>query len=473
MSEPRGDDLAGIKPAARNTLTSASNFAWLGFNARFLSFFLIAVLCAASVWIYADRILIARQVKEAAAHDSPRGNLSDLYPRWVGARELLLNHRNPYGDDVTLEIQKGYYGRVIDPRRSNDPKDREAFAYPVYVVFLLAPLIWWPFHDVQFFFYWLLVSATAGSVWLWLRTLRWSLPWVPVLASIALALGNVPAVQGIKIQQLTLMVAGLIALAVACISEGYLLAAGVFLAFATIKPQLAWELVAALLLWAISDWRKRRALAIGFLVTMAALLVGAEVVLPGWWKLFAEAVGQYHQYTHNQSVIEVTLSEVFGLERKEDIAHLIAVALSLAAVLACGVAMWKWRKVDATRSEFGTSMALILAVTVLVVPMYAPYNQVLLLPAVLVLWKERKEFLKQARWRRTAFAIGIAIFAWQWIASIGLVLFYFLISHDRALQGWTWPFLSTFAVPLWIFGLIFVHLRTKGSSRNLPVETRV
>jgi hypothetical protein len=112
----------------------------------------VAVLASASMWFYVDRILVSHQVADAAAHERPRGNLSDLYPRWLGARELLVHHRNPYGGDIALEIQKGYYGRALDPARSNDPKDQQGFAYPVYVVFLLAPLIGLPFHNVQILF---------------------------------------------------------------------------------------------------------------------------------------------------------------------------------------------------------------------------------------------------------------------------------------------------------------------------------
>ena len=128
------------------------------------------------MWFYVDRILVSYQVADAAAHQRPRGNLSDLYPRWLGARELLLHGRNPYSDDITIEIEKGYYGRALDPARADDPKDRQGFAYPVYVVFVLAPLVGLPFHEVQIFFHWLLLVVTAASVWLWLKALRWRLP---------------------------------------------------------------------------------------------------------------------------------------------------------------------------------------------------------------------------------------------------------------------------------------------------------
>src|SRR5205807_3730301 len=112
-------------------------------------------------------------VADAAAHGKPRGNLSDLYPRWLGSRELLLHHSDPYSLELTQEIQTGYYGRPLDPARPNDPKDEQRFAYPVYVTFLLAPTIYMPFQTVQEGFRWLLVILTAATVPLWLRALTW------------------------------------------------------------------------------------------------------------------------------------------------------------------------------------------------------------------------------------------------------------------------------------------------------------
>src|ERR1700689_701013 len=146
---------------------------------------LAAVAAAASMWFYVDQILVGYQVIEASEHERPRGNLSDLYPRWLGARELLRHNRNPYGNDITLESQQGFYGRVLDPSKPNDPKDQEGFAYPVYVVFLLAPVIGLEFHEVQILFHWLLLSLTMASVWLWLKGLRLRLP-APAFAVAAL-----------------------------------------------------------------------------------------------------------------------------------------------------------------------------------------------------------------------------------------------------------------------------------------------
>src|SRR5262249_45605699 len=137
---------------------------------------LFALVMSASMWFYVDRILVPYQIADASAHDHPRGNLSDLYPRWLGARELLLHGRDPYSPEVTREIQIGYYGRVLDPSRAGDPQDQQGFAYPVYVVFLLAPTINLPFNIVQKAFNDLLWILTGASVLLWLRALNWRPP---------------------------------------------------------------------------------------------------------------------------------------------------------------------------------------------------------------------------------------------------------------------------------------------------------
>jgi hypothetical protein len=419
----------------------------------------LAAVAAASMWFYVIGILRARQIAEAETKQIPRGNLSDLYPRWLGARELLLHHSNPYSREVTLEIQEGYYGRRLDPSRANDPKDQQGFAYPVYVVFLLAPLVGIPFPALLIAFYWLLVLLTGASVWLWLHTLRWQLPLVAVATCMVLTLGSFPAVQGIKLQQLSLLVAALLAGSAACVASGFLFCGGALLALATIKPQLAWPLVAWLLLWAVGDWPKRQRLVFGFGLTMVLLLAGAEVILPGWWRMFAEAIGQYRHYTQSQSVLEVMLNQIFGSAASGVVGRIGGQVLAAIAVLACLPVLWKLRGQAADASGFSCGTALALALTVLVVPMYAPYNQVLLLPAILLLVRERAVLLSRSRGRRLAYQLGAVVVGWQWVASLGLTATYWLLSRDLAFRGWEWPFFATFALPVCVFTLIFFYVK--------------
>jgi len=235
---------------------------------------LLALLFAASTWFYVQRVLVPYQKADAAVHGRPRGNLSDLYPRWLGARELLLHHRNPYSAQVTREIQTGYYGRPLDPDRADDPrfdepKDQQGFAYPVLVVFLLAPTVGLPFPVVQAGFCWLLVILTLASVLLWLQVLRWRPSATVTTILIVLTFGSYAVVQGIKLQQLTLVVSALLAGCAGALVAGYFSLAGFLLALATVKPQLTLPIAGWLILWALSDWRRRQIFFWSFALTAA------------------------------------------------------------------------------------------------------------------------------------------------------------------------------------------------------------
>lgn len=401
----------------------------------------LALLASASTWFYVNRILRAQQIADAAVHSRPRGNLSDLYPRWLGARELLLHGRNPYGPDLTREIQQGYYGRPLDPARPDDPKDQQGFAYPPYVVFLLAPAVKLPFATVQTGFRWVLTASAGVSVWLWLSALRWKPSWGALGIFIALMLGWLPMVQGIKLQQLTLLVSVLLAACGACLAGGWFLLAGGLLALATIKPQLTWPLVLWLLLWAASDWRSRRRFVFGFGFVMLLLLGGAQLLLPGWLRMFVEAIRQYHQYTQNQSVLVVLFGSIVGR------------ILEAVSVILCALCIWPMRQGPTTKPAFGRAFALVLALTVLIVPMFAPYNQVLLAPAILALLQNeacREPILPAIRRARV---VGGVLLVWPWIATVGLSLAYVWLTPAVRERVWPMPFYSNFMVPVFLFGL--------------------
>jgi Glycosyltransferase family 87 len=401
----------------------------------------LSVVASASTWFYMNRILRAQQVADAVAHSRPRGNLSDLYPRWLGARELLQHGRNPYSAEITREIQLGYYGRPLDPARAEDPKDQQGFAYPAYVVFLLAPSIDLPFDTVQKALRCLLIVLAMSTVLLWLYVLRWKPSRGTGLILIVLMLGWLPMVQGIKLQQLSLLVAGLLAACGACLAGGWLLLAGGLLALATIKPQLTWPLVLWLLLWAGSAWRSRRRFVFGFGLVMLLLLGGAQLLLPGWLRMFAEALGQYHRYTQNQSVLVWSFGSIAGR------------ILEAVSVLFCALCIWPVRRELASSAAFGRAFALVMALTVVIVPMFAPYNQVLLAPAILALLRSESSGDPILPAVRLARRVGGFLLVWPWIATVGLSLAYLWLTPAVRQRVWPMPFYSNFLVPVFIFGL--------------------
>lgn len=408
---------------------------------------MVALLFWASMWLYVQRVLVPYQLAEAEQHANPRGNLSDLYPRWLGARELLLHHRDPYSSEVTRDIQTGYYGRPLDPERAGDPRDQQGFAYPVYVTFLLAPTVRLSFPETQMIFRWLLFLLSAASVVLWLRVLRWRPQPTVVAALLALTLGSFAVVQGVKLQQLSLLVAGLLALAVALLSSGQLAAAGAVLALATIKPQLALPVTCWLLLWTFSRWHERKKFVVGFGFTMVILLAGSEFILPHWIGKFLEGLSAYRQYTGGAaSGLDFLLGPTAG--------RILACILLVAVIYYC----WNARHADASERGFGVATALVLAATVNAMPtMTAPYNQLVLLPGVFVALMVLPKLWRASIMARSLYVIAAALLFWPWIAAFALVL---LSVWLPVRWGWDVPLYTSFWVPVGVLSLVLLSARS-------------
>ncbi len=401
-----------------------------------------------------QHVMIGHQASYAAEHDIPRGNLSDLYPRWLGARELLLHHRDPYGAAVTREIQEGYYGRAIDRTRPYDPTDWQGFAYPVYVSFVLAPTITLPFAEVQTGFRWLLIALTVASVPLWMRILRWPASVWTVATLAIVVLGSFQAIQGVKLQQLSLLVNGLITLSALLLTEGNLLAAGVLLALATIKPQLALPLSAWLLLWAVSDWKSRRNYIFGFVGMVVALVVGGEIVLPGWIGRFWSALGEYRRYNNGaESSLELVFTPMAG--------RLLTIAVMVGLAVIC----WRYRHVSTDAAQFRNMFALLLAATVVIVPKEAPYNQVLLVPSVLLILEQSGALWRRGLGARLSLVIAAFIVLWPWLASLGIGIAAVFVPINHLLRFWTVPLYTTLAIPLAVFAVTVLAFR-EGSVRQ-------
>jgi Glycosyltransferase family 87 len=408
----------------------------------------LALLLAASSWFYIQHILIPRQIIEAAAHDHPRGNLSDLYPRWLGARELLLHHRDPYSAEVTREIQAGYYGRVLDPARSGDPMDQQAFAYPAYVVFLLAPTIRLPFGSVQLVFYWALWLIMGASVLLWLRAQRWRPKTSTIAALTVLTLGSIPVIQAIKLQQLTVVVAALLAVCAVLLGSRHFLSAGVVLAVSTIKPQLAWPFVAWLVLWALSDRRKRAGLIWGFASTMAILLAGAEYVLPGWTGRFYAGIVAYEKYTDATSILAGLTTRAIGA------------GLAVAIVAGTAVVCWRLRRQSQDSAAFAFVLALLLAVTVVVSPTASTYNQILLLPGGLLLGQNADRLMKKRGFTGYTCKLAAFVLFWPWLAALALTALSLLLPPAAVQKVWSAPLWTGMMTPVVVLLLLAPLART-------------
>lgn len=369
----------------------------------------VAIVCALGMTYYYHEVLIPIRQQQSHLEGAAEGNWSDLYPLWIATHDVLLEHRNPYSPEVTDEIQRGFYGRNIDTSKRGEPRNVEAFAYPIYVVFLMAPLLAWSFEAARVVFRDVLVIAAIASFWLWMRAL--GLQWWPFQQWLAVivTMSSFAVVDGLHLQQITLLVAALMAGAVAALVSGRLGLAGVLLALATVKPQLCAMVVAFLFLWTLGEWGARRRFVIGFGIAMVGLLAGAEILMPGWVRFWWREAGAYVGY-HKPSLMASLLGQRAG------------VVVGSAVIFLCGLLFWISRMDGAGSARFNFCLVGGLVVTLLLLPNAggAYYNQVLLIPAALWLSTEGRLMAASRGLARLLWWIAAGSLALEWVVALAV-----------------------------------------------------
>ncbi|MGA8150706.1 MAG: glycosyltransferase family 87 protein [Terriglobales bacterium] len=408
-------------------------------------------------WHWALHILAPANTAMVQAQGRPMGNNSDLYPRWLGTRELLLHGRDPYSPQVTREIQMGFYGRPLNPQNPADPTAQESFVYPVYVAFLLAPVAAMPFPMAVELFRWLLLAAVALSVPLWMHAVGLRPKWPLAVSAMLLATSSSPAVAEYFQQNLTALVLFLVACAAAALVRNWQVLGGFLLALATVKPDSTAPLVLWFLLWALVEWRQRQRLIWSFAGTMAALLMGAQAVSPHWMGRFLAAVREYPTYGTDPSIIQVLLPS--------SAAWWVEAGLIVSSVLVC----WRWRKAGAGSQQFGWALAWVATVTLAVVPKLAAYNELLLIPALLVLAAHYGKIRGLGLFPRALMKAAFACQIWQWLTATALSVGSILFPAIRLRAVAALPDYTSLALgPLTLLAVILATLarRSEGYSTN-------
>jgi hypothetical protein len=214
----------------------------------------------------------------------------DFHPRWVGLRAMLLEGHNPYSDEVTRLIQQRMYGR---PAYADE--DQLAFAYPLSALVLLGPLALLPLPVAQAIWYLVLGGAMVAFIVIAPWAVGWRpSPWLLALTAF-FSLGLYPNVWALILGQISIVVAGLLALAWWGLRIEHWALAGVCLALATIKPQMTFLIVPAVLIGAIARWHWR--LVSSFAVTLGAILLLPMLWMPDWPLEWAKQAGSYMGYT--------------------------------------------------------------------------------------------------------------------------------------------------------------------------------
>lgn len=365
---------------------------------RVVVLLLLAAAIAAPIW---QIHLINREMP--ASHN-------DLITRWIGTREALQG-KDPYSPEVMHELQRWYYGRALTPADNLDPQE---FDYPAYLVVLFAPFVGASWTTACLIFVIVIPPLLAWSIWAGVRALNLPLSTRQTALTVFLAVCSWPVMWGFRLQQPTLLVAIAVIFGCFLLNRNHGIPAGVLFALSTIKPHLVFLLLLWLLVWAILHrcW----SVIVSFTVTFGLLLLGAEVLVPGWFGHWRNSVRGYGSDTI------LPLQAIFG--------HWAGVVATVLLAAWGASLLWKLRRAPAGSTQFGLAVALALSVAVSVNLFKLPliYNQVFALPGCILLFYSRPEDYGAALARRIALAmitcgylaVGIAVLGESFFGPSGL-----------------------------------------------------
>jgi hypothetical protein len=404
-ADTRVTERSFIAPA----IAARAGRAWIGV--------VLAVCACAGLWWYGVAWFAPARAATLAATGLPSGTgpTSDWYATWAATRATLFEHRDPYGPQVTGEIQRLFYGRPLTPEEQQAGLISEAFVYPLPVVWVQWPLALLPWPVAYNLLYVLiLLLAAAGALAWWAAIVPRPAPRAAAVAWVVLVAFSLPNLNIWLLQQPTAWTVASLAgaqwlLAGAGRAPGGLdprrgFAAGACLALATLKPQLALPVVVWLLAWALWRPRRRWPLAAGWALTLGLGWGAADLWLPGWEAGWLTQLAAYGNYAFSGSLLGTLLPAV------------VTVILQILMVGIGVVAAWRWRDAAPATLPHHLLWAWALLLPLLLFPSVTAYNQLQLAPAILLL------VLFEPHWRtrrgpRLAARLALVAAVWPWVAA--------------------------------------------------------
>jgi hypothetical protein len=416
-------------------------------------------LLAAAMSFYFYGLLIP-QVRVGMRQQNRAGGYycgNDLYPIWLTTGDMLASRTNPYSMTTEHRIETGLYGRPLDrSNRSDRAINYRGFSYPLYTDVLAIPLSFLSFRSVQIFLSILFPILIVRSVSWWCAGVSLSLSRVAFTNAALLTLFSIPVLEGWWALQPTIIVGVLLAATLAALRRNALGLAGIALALGSIKPQLILLPALWLTVWAFSDWPRRRRLIFALAVTTIVLLALSEIWLPKWWLSWWHQLPAYRQFD-SPPLVELSFGKLIGR------------ALGLAALCLGLAAATRWRRLPADSSRFSLLFAFLLAAGVVFISSsIAVYDQFLLAPGLLVLWRDRQTVLSNRMMRFATFALSLAFF-WPWVAAPTVSVIHMIspaVVSDKVILL---PLLTAASFPLLLLSVLsIVVLKTM---RDTPADS--
>ena len=243
---------------------------------------------------------------------------ADFYTFWLAGRAVFVDAENPYSADVTLQSQMGIYGRPALPQ-----EDQVAFAYPPYSLLPILPAALLPYDWAEA--YWLSLNILALSA-LILAAFPRGRKRSPLLYFLfypvffGLILGNFAVPLG------TILV---FCMMFVFLKEqpgrGWQIAAGVFMAWATCKPQFVWFFGLVMLLIALR--RRLWPFLISLTVTGVSLAALSFVLVPNWLSQWVGRIFEYAGYVQSRLTLTTLLQQFLPENAALTLTYLLAASL--------------------------------------------------------------------------------------------------------------------------------------------------
>jgi hypothetical protein len=186
------------------------------------------------------------------------------------------------------------------------------------------------------------------------------------------------------------------------------------------------------------------------------LLVGAgEIVFPHWIGHFLAAAREYQKYAGDKPLLQV----FFGRYAGSAIAAVLIILLLFMA--------WLRRERAFTSVSFSSLVCAALALDLLIIPKQAPYNDVLLLPAALLLWARRDEMLHGRSVSRVLWRMALVCLGWEWGTAILLAMVSLVKRSNLPMAIAGIPLYTVYAIPTAVFLAIAVLAMRAGHTSEI------
>jgi hypothetical protein len=163
-----------------------------------------------------------------------------------------------------------------------------------------------------------------------------------------------------------------------------------------------------MLLWAASHWSQGKRLIGSFAAALGILLIASEAFSPHWERGFLMALREYLRYGRDPSFLQLLFPSA--------VADLATAALLVALVLIC----WKARNAPLGSEDFGWGLAWVVTVTLAIIPKTAAYNQLLLIPALLLMLTQHQKISQAGRLPRALVKAVLLCLLWEWATALVL-----------------------------------------------------